>query len=188
MGAARPARGQRGRPGCPKPRKSTENDEKSTSNCKTCTHMGPNHLKIMFCTSMHYFEVVLCTLLVPSKNSRGIFIEISWKSLGSNLSGPLAGPLEKQSKSKKNQRKINGPRAVQKVQNLPGHWKSSKKSINSIKCLWDFFIFFIKPSEAFSFSYKIFQILAPGLLGSGSAGSGPAGPAWMSKTSKKHRK
>ena len=50
---------------------------------------------------MHYFEVVLCTLLVPSKNSRGIFIEISWKSLGSNLSGPLAGPLEKQSKSKK---------------------------------------------------------------------------------------
>ena len=50
---------------------------------------------------MHYFQVVLCTLLVPSKISRGIFIEFSWKSIGSNLSGPLAGPFEKQAKSKK---------------------------------------------------------------------------------------
>ena len=40
-------------------------------------------------------------MLVPSQIPRGIFIEISWKSIGSNLSGPLAGPFEKQAKSKK---------------------------------------------------------------------------------------
>ena len=75
---------------------------------------------------MHYFQVVLCTLLVPSEIPRGIFIEFSWKSIGSNLSGPLAGPFEKQAKSKKNQRKINGLQAGWPVQNLSGHWKSSK--------------------------------------------------------------
>ena len=48
---------------------------------------------------MHYFQVVLCTLLVPSKISRGISIEISWKSIGSPTSGPLAEPIEKQGKS-----------------------------------------------------------------------------------------
>ena len=88
-------------------------------------------------------------------------------------------PSQDQEKSKENQWSPGWLRAgwpVQKVQNLPGHWKSSKKSINPIKCLRDFFIFFIKPSETFSISYKIFQILALGLLGSGSAGSGPAGP------------
>ena len=108
-GGGSAAQGQRGRPGLPKPWKSTENHGKSTSNCTTCTHMGPNHLKTMFCTSMHYFQVVLCTLLVPSKISRGIFIEFSWKSIGSNLSGPLAGPWKtsqiqkKTKKSKENQ-------------------------------------------------------------------------------------
>jgi len=58
-----------------------------------------------------------------------------------------------------------------------------------------FCIFFIKPSETFSISYKIFQILALGLLGSGSADSRPAGLAGrargaggVSKILKKQRK
>ena len=102
---------------------------------------------------MHYFQVVLCTLLVPSKIPRGIFIEFSWKSIGSNLSGPLAGPFEKQAKTKKKKKtkEINGLQAGWPVQNLSGHWKSSKKSINPIKCLRAFFISFIQPSGTFSF-------------------------------------
>ena len=78
---------------------------------------------------MHYFQVVLCTLLVPSKISRGISMEIPWKSIGSPTSGPLAEPIEKHGKS----RKIKGKSMVpglaglsKKIQNLPGHWKSSK--------------------------------------------------------------
>jgi len=58
--------------------------------------MGPTHFKIMFCNSMHYFEVVLCTLLVPSEIFLGVFIEISWKSIGSNPSGSLARTFGKQ--------------------------------------------------------------------------------------------
>jgi len=109
-------------------------------------------------------------------------------------------PSQDQENSKENQWKINGILAGWEVQNLSGHWspgwlgspkplrplKILEKSINSIKSLRDFFISFIKPSETFSFSYKIFQILALGLLGSGSAGSGPAGPTWVPKTLKKH--
>ena len=62
-----------------------------------------------------------------------LFKSAKWSTFCTFCSGPPP-------RIKKIQRKINGFRAawpVQKVQNLPGHWKSSKKSTNPIKVLRD---------------------------------------------------
>ena len=65
-GQPRAARRQLGRPGLPKPWKTTKIHDKSHGNCTKCIRMGANHFKVVVCTSMHWFQVVFCTFLTPS--------------------------------------------------------------------------------------------------------------------------
>jgi len=64
---------------------------------------------------MHYFEVVLCTLLVPSEIFLGVFIEIPWKSIGSNPSGPLARTFGKQATYKSSENLANSYKILQNL-------------------------------------------------------------------------
>ena len=136
-----------GRPGFPKPWKSIENHGKSTSNCTACTHMDPNHFKTVFCTRMHHFEVVLCTLLVPSNIFLGIIPEIWWKSIGSRTSGPLAEPIEKQGKS----RKIKGNQ-------WSAGWLASPKPLQPLGILEKTNKIYLNPPRFFEFLIKSTQI------------------------------